>query len=283
MQVGSRSPVHDLTVPGDVPIHVAVHPGAGPTLVLIHGISGSGEVWLPILEELGKHFTPVTLDLRGHGASGKPEHGYLYDDYIGDLDRVLAHLNIDRPLIMGHSLGGLVTLWWAAQHPRRGAALVIEDSPLRSGEGFRDAFDNWIHLNGMPEAELRAHYASEHPHWKDAVVDRRATQMVATAANVFVELKDDSMANHGVDRIAEIECITSPALLIHGDIETGGMVRADDAEAFGRRLPNASVVRIPGGNHGLHLDHMREFLAAAMPFLQQHADGASHLETPFGR
>ena len=267
----------ELVVPGDVSIHVTVHPGTGPALLLIHGISSSGDVWLPIVEELGNHFIPVTLDLRGHGRSGKPGSGYLYEDYIGDLNRVLDCLSLDRPLILGHSLGGLITLWWAAQQPSRAAALVIEDSPLRSGEDFRPAFDNWIRLNGMPEAELRDHYASENPHWKPEILDRRVDQMHDTAPSVFTELKADSMANHGADRLNEIEHIESPTLLIHGDLETGGMVHLDDAEAFGRRLTNASVVRIPEGNHGLHLDHMRAFLAAAVPFLQAHAEGASNL------
>ena len=283
MPVRTPSTHHDITIPGDVPIHVAVYPGGGPALVLIHGISGSGEVWLPILDEVSRHFTPVTLDLRGHGTSGKPTHGYRYDDYVGDLERTLDHLGIERPLVMGHSLGGLVTLWWAARNPNRAAAMVIEDSPLRSGEDFRDAFDGWIHLNSMTEADVRAYYASEHPHWKDEVADRRARQMVTTAPSVFTELKADSMANHGVDRIAEIEGITSPTLLIHGDPDFGGMVQPDDAASFEARLANASAVRIPEGSHGLHLDHTRDFLNAALPFLQRHAENASHLALPSGR
>jgi pimeloyl-ACP methyl ester carboxylesterase len=267
----------ELVVEGDVPIHMRVHPGAGPALVLIHGITSDGNVWLPVLDTLGEQFTPVTLDLRGHGASGKPEHGYLYDDYIGDLDRVLDALGLDRPLVLGHSLGGLIALWWAARHPGRAAALVIEDSPLRSGEDFRPAFDNWLRLNALPIDDLRAAYAAEHPTWKPEAVALRTEQMHDTARAVLEELMADSMANDGVDRLAEIEHIESPVLLVHGDLESGGMVHPEDAEAFGRRLPNATVARIPGGNHGLHVEHARAFLALAVPFLEQHAAEATHL------
>lgn len=269
--------IHDITVPGNVPIAATIHPGSGPALVLIHGISSGKEVWLPVIEELSRHFTPVAIDQRGHGASGKPEHGYLYDNYIGDLDRVLDHLGLSRPLILGHSLGGLVSLWWAAMHPDRAAALVIEDSPLHSGEDFRDAFDNWIMLNGLPRHELRNAYASENPQWTEETIERRTEQMHATAANVFVELKANSMTNHGVDRIREIEHIISPALLVHGDLETGGMVRPEDASTFEARLINGSAVRIPGGSHGLHLDQTRAFLDAAIPFLLEHSETASHI------
>jgi pimeloyl-ACP methyl ester carboxylesterase len=268
----------DLVVSGTVPIHARIHPGSGPALVLIHGISSSGDVWLPVLEALGERFTPVTFDLRGHGASGKPDRGYLYGDYIGDLDRLLAALGLDRPLILGHSLGGLIALWWAAKQPDRAAAMVIEDSPLRSGEDFRHAFDNWIRLNAMSKDELRAAYAAEHPGWKPAALDLRTEQMHAAAPPVFAELKADSMAHDGVDRIAEIDGIVSPVLLIHGDIDAGGMVHEEDAEAVASRLANATAARIPGGNHGLHVEHTRAFLALAVPFLEQHAAEASHID-----
>jgi pimeloyl-ACP methyl ester carboxylesterase len=277
MTLSPSTPSTTDIVPGDLPIHLTVYEGTGPALLLLHGISGTGAAWWPIIDDLAESFTPVTIDLRGHGNSGKPEAGYLYDDYIGDLDRVLDHLGIDHPLIMGHSLGGLITLWWAARHPGRAAGLVIEDSPLRSGEDFRSAFDGWIHLNALPTQQVAAHYAAEHPKWKPETAQRRAEMMTSTARNVFAELRADSLANHGVDRIAEIEGVSSPVLLIHGDLESGGMVHPDDKEAFQRRLANASTHRIQGGSHGLHTDHARAFLAAAMPFLKEHASTADHL------
>ncbi|CAN5642110.1 alpha/beta hydrolase [soil metagenome] len=277
MTLSPSTPSTTDIVPGDISIHLTVYEGTGPALLLLHGISGTGAAWWPIIDDLAESFTPVTIDLRGHGNSGKPEAGYLYDDYIGDLDRVLDHLGIDHPLIMGHSLGGLITLWWAARHPGRAAGLVIEDSPLRSGEDFRSAFDGWIHLNALPTRQVAAHYAAEHPKWKPETAQRRAEMMTSTARNVFLELRADSLANHGVDRIAEIEGVSSPVLLIHGDLESGGMVHPDDKDAFQRRLANASTHRIQGGSHGLHTDHARAFLAAAMPFLKEHASTADHL------
>lgn len=248
--------------------------GSGPPLLLVHGISSAGSVWNPIIPALAAEFTPITIDQRGHGASDKPETGYLYDDYIQDLDGVLAALQIDRPLIVGHSLGGIVTLWWAARHPDRAAALVIEDSPLRSGEIFMPAFDEWLMLNAMPEEDLRAHYAEEFPDWPPELVLERARLMANTARNVFAELRADSLAHHGVDRIAEITGIHSPTLLVHGDLDAGGMVDPEDARAFTQRLANARSVRIPGGGHTLHRERSAEFLSAILPFLREHAGAA---------
>lgn len=252
-------------------IAVRTWEGNGPRLLLIHGISSAGLGWNPIIPELAAWFTPVAIDMRGHGASSRPERGYLYDDYIRDLEGVLDALGMERPLIIGHSLGGIVTLWWASRHPDRAAALVIEDSPLRSGLSFMPAFDSWLELNALSTSELRSRYAAENPHWPAALLDERTTLMSTTARNVFAELRADSLANHGVDRLAEIEGVQSPTLLIHGDLATGGMVVPADADAFARRLPNARAIRVPGAGHTLHRERREEFLAAALPFLSEHA------------
>lgn len=248
--------------------------GTGPPLLLIHGISSAGSVWNPIIRRLAREFTPIAIDQRGHGASDKPETGYLYDDYIGDLDGALDALGIEHPLIMGHSLGGIVTLWWAARHPDRAAALVIEDSPLHSGEDYMPAFDEWLMLNAMPEEDLRAHYAEEYPEWPPELVVERARLMSGTARGVFAELRADSLAHDGVDRIDEIAGIRSPVLLIHGDLDTGGMVAPEDVVAFGERLPNATAVRIPGGGHTLHRERPDDFLGVVLPFLRRYAPRA---------
>ncbi|MBA2277188.1 MAG: alpha/beta hydrolase [Chloroflexia bacterium] len=265
-----------------IDIHATIWVGAGPPLVLIHGISGTAASWWPLVDELATQFTPIALDLRGHGASGSPPHGYLYGDYCADLDALLDALDIERPLIVGHSLGGLVALWWARTHPDRAAALVIVDSPLRSGEDFMPAFDRWLALNAMTVDEAAAAYAAEFPGWSAELCRHRAAQMTTTARNVFTELRADSLANHGVDRIAEIAAINSPVLLVHGDPEAGSMVHPTDAAELDARLVNATSVRIPGASHGVHIEHRDEFLAVALPFLSMHASATSeaHVVTP---
>ncbi len=146
---------------GDHFITLRRWPGSGPPVLLVHGIGSSGNSWESVLPGLSVSFTPITIDLRGHGDSGKPDTGYLYDNYIADLDGVLDHLGIAHPLIMGHSLGGIVTLWWAAKHPGRAAGLVVVDSPLRSGKEFMPAFDDWLSQNAMQEDDLAGYVPRE--------------------------------------------------------------------------------------------------------------------------
>ncbi|MDQ3656447.1 MAG: alpha/beta hydrolase [Chloroflexota bacterium] len=254
---------------GDQCITLRTWPGAGPPLLLIHGIGSTGASWESAIPALAEVATPIALDLRGHGDSARPDHGYLYDDYIDDLDGVLDTLGIERPLLMGHSLGGIVALWWAARHPDGAAGVVVADSPLRSGYDFAPAFGGWLRQNAMPVQELAVWYAAEHPDWTPDRARSRAEVMTGTARNVFVELRADSLAHDGVDRLAEIAHVTSPILLVRGDPETGSMVVPADADAFEARLPNARVARIPGAGHALYRTHSSEFAGAVLPFLRE--------------
>jgi pimeloyl-ACP methyl ester carboxylesterase len=241
--------------------------GNGPPLLLIHGISSSGLNWTSLIPALSEHFTPVAIDLRGHGSSAKPESGYLYDDYIDDLDGVLYKLGEDRPLIVGHSLGGIIALWWAARHPDKAAGIVAVDSPLHSGQDYMPAFDGWLADNTMPRDDLAIKYRNDRPEWSEDMVQRRVREMTTTARNVFVELRADSLKHDGVDRLREIEHVTSPVLFFQGDPDAGSMVHPADAVALEARLPNARVITMPGAGHSPHQQFPEAFLDKAAPFL----------------
>lgn len=257
---------------GDHFITVRQWPGSGPPIVLVHGISSSGSTWDSLIPLLSERFSPISLDLRGHGDSGTPERGFLHENYVNDLDGVLDALGIQHPLLIGHSFGGLVTLGWAARHPDRAAGIVIVDSPLRIGKEFLPAFKGWMMLNAMPTPALTAWYRVGNPTWGLRQSHRRARTMRKTARNVFVELRNDARANDGIDRVADLAHLSAPVLLVRGDPDTGSMVRPVDIEAFERHVTHGRVVRIPGAGHALHRERAGEFAAAAVPFLQECVD-----------
>src|SRR5699024_1409511 len=108
--------------------------GSGPNVLLIHGIGSSSKDFNPVIAGMTGFCQPISIDLRGHGESFKPAAGYHYEDYIRDLEIVLASLEMNHQIVLGHSLGGIIALMWAAKKPKTPRALIIEDSPLRSGE-----------------------------------------------------------------------------------------------------------------------------------------------------
>ena len=242
-------------------------PSGAASLVLLHGIGGRRDSWLPVVDQLRRHFRLLVPDLRGHGASDKPANGYLVPDYAADLEGLLQAFDVERPLLLGHSLGGLISLTWATEHPRKAAAIAIEDAPLRGGPRVLPRFDEWITMNQMEPGELAAFYAREHPTWPPEDCRRRAAGMASVALPVFEEMRAANVSPDQADRIKPLAVIASPVLLVHGDLESGGMVVPNDVVRFTATLPDATAIRIPDAGHSIHRDRPRELLEAVVPFL----------------
>jgi pimeloyl-ACP methyl ester carboxylesterase len=255
-----------------VPLTVTEFPNPGrPPVVLLHGIASRGSSWWPVIDPLAARFHLYQLDLRGHGASGKPENGYSIEHFADDLEEVLDALELDEPRILGHSLGALVTLVWASEHPTRAAALVLEDPQLHIGPEVLDAFDGWQQLAALTPEAAAAWYRQEYPGWSDEDCLRRAETITSTAPGVFAELRtasEEALATGTTDRTHILASIQSPALLLRGNPELGGTVDPRDAERFLEIMPHGHVVSIPSAGHSLHRDASDAFLAAVIPFLE---------------
>lgn len=105
--------------------------GSGPAIVLVHGITDERGDWAPIVERLAVDHRCVTLDLRGHGESGDAaDYGGLA--MAGDVAAVVAATGVERPLLVGHSLGAIVVTAAALTVPCSGVVNV--DQPLRLGD-----------------------------------------------------------------------------------------------------------------------------------------------------
>lgn len=244
------------------------HEGTGPEVLLIHGIGSSSGDFNPVISGMSRFCQPITIDLRGHGASGQPASGYHYRDYIRDLEIVLADLQMDRPIILGHSLGGIITLMWAALNPGKPHALIIEDSPLRSGEDFREAFEGWLKLNALSHDQAKAWYAEQNPHWPEAVLEQRSFDMVNTSRAAIEELQAASLSNQGLDTFGDLDKITSPVLFLQGDPGAGSMVHPDDLATLQQLLPQLQVEQFPGAGHTIHRSHPEEWLKRVERFIE---------------
>ena len=258
---------------GEVEIAVTEFPNPGrPPVVLLHGIGSRGQSWWPVIDPLAARFHLYQLDLRGHGASGKPSAGYLVEHYAADLNAALDALDLQsgEPRIMGHSLGALVTLYWASQRPSLAAALVVEDPSLRVPPDIVEAFDGWQQLAALTPEQAAAWYRQEYPDWSDEDCLRRAETITSTAPGVFAELRaeaQEALAHGTTDRMHILSGVQSPTLLLYGSQELGSMVAPADAEQFVQSMQRGRAIQIPGAGHSLHRDASDAFLAAVIPFL----------------
>jgi pimeloyl-ACP methyl ester carboxylesterase len=103
--------------------------GSGPPLVLVHGITQCRQMWDPLVGDLASDHTVVAIDMRGHGASGRAA---TYDNLVmaDDVAAVLAAERLDAPVLVGHSMGGVVVTAYAATHPCRGVLNIDQSLAL---------------------------------------------------------------------------------------------------------------------------------------------------------
>jgi pimeloyl-ACP methyl ester carboxylesterase len=118
--------------------------GCGPDLVMIHVITGNLAVWhLHIVPALSEHFRILTYDLRGHGYSDVPPSGYSPDTMAADLLELLDALELEHPVIVGHSYGADIALYFAARNPQRVREVIAIEAALPALEECR-RHDGWV-------------------------------------------------------------------------------------------------------------------------------------------
>lgn len=111
-----------------VRIHYLDRQGGDPPIVMLPGLSANAHSFDGLAAAgLSPRFRTIALDLRGRGESDKPDTGYTMDDHAADVLALLDHLGIERATILGHSFGGLLTMYLAAKHPQRVSRLVLID------------------------------------------------------------------------------------------------------------------------------------------------------------
>ena len=101
-----------------------------PTIVMLHGFTGSTATWQETIEGLVTDYHVVAIDLIGHGKTEVPETiiRYKMEEQIKDVYEVLQKLEIEKPILLGYSMGGRVALGYTATYPEKVRSLVLESS-----------------------------------------------------------------------------------------------------------------------------------------------------------
>ena len=224
--------------------------GDGAPIVLLHGLSATRRNVVQGSRHLLKRgYRLIAYDARGHGASS-PAQSYDYADLVDDLEAVLAQLEIERPALVGSSMGAATAMAFALEHPERVAALV-QITPAYTGyarTGDVDG-DTWETLasaleRGGVEAFVDAAQPDGVPQkWSD--VAREATrQRMERHANpeaVAAALREvpRSVAWKGLE---PLEHLHVPVLIVGSRDEADSLHPLGVAQEYERKLPQAELV-----------------------------------------
>ncbi|GAA2483202.1 alpha/beta fold hydrolase [Streptomyces longisporus] len=235
--------------------------GDGVPLVFIHGWTADRHRWDHQMAHFAEKRRVIRLDLRGHGDSsgaGVPTVAELADDVLALLD----HLDVERAVLVGHSMGGMIAQTITLDHPERVERLVLVGSIARMtysrGRGLLMAASTLVPYKLFVATNIQRAFAPGYPREE---VRAHIKASAATPREVVMTLYGAMRAFDVLDRVGEIRV---PTLLIHGyyDIQLPVRQMLRMAKAY----PDAEV-RIIDAGHELPLEKPAELTTALERFL----------------
>lgn len=223
--------------------------GSGPPLVLLHGPCGNATHWMDVLPDLVGRYRVVVPDLPGHGASGTGAGSLTRDRVLDWLDALIEHAGPDRPVLVGHALGGGIAARYAAGRSDRLRRLVLVDTfglvPLQPAPDFAQALHDFLSdpSDGTHD-RLWRYCAHDFGRLRERVAARWAPFRTYNVARARTEGQQAAlgalMAEFGGPPIpaAELDLISAPVTLIwgQGDLATPLAAAEDAADRHGWAL-----------------------------------------------
>lgn len=223
---------------------------SGLPVLLLHGVTDSCRAFEPMMRALPPSLRVVAPSMRGHGGSDAPESGFGPKDMAADVARLLDALEIDRAIVLGHSMGGSVALRFALQHPGRTLGLMLVgacarwrgnvefDGLARDVEALRDPIDE-----GFVRAFQESTVARPVP---AAFMDGAIRESLRVPARVW---REAFRALAAEDVTAELGRIGVPVVLICG--ERDDLARAQQA-LLREGLRGSAMMLQAGAGHAPH-------------------------------
>ncbi|MFL5702880.1 MAG: alpha/beta fold hydrolase [Ktedonobacteraceae bacterium] len=245
------------------------------SILLLHGITSSAQSWVRVGSALADRYQVYALDMRGHGDSIKPSQGaYSLRQTADDAVAFIEALDLERPVLFGHSWGGATALVLASgagsQQPAPSFSHVILEDPAHTfghGDAEKRAA-NYTRDIGRPADELRPEIAADNPGWTEADIEGKIDALHKVTREAVVSVF--AQAEQEDDLLPLLAKIAAPTLLIRADPALGTIL--DDAawEQAQQYLPAYSrAVQINGATHNVHRGKFNEFMQVVNNFLSQ--------------
>jgi len=250
-------------------------PPDGQPLILLHHVNSHARTWDEFARAMSRDFRVIAMDLRGHGDSGWSTSGdYDMEDFAGDVAALVDHLGLERSVVLGGSTGGRVALVFAAQHPERVSALIMEDvGAVRpgsiAGNFARQSSEGDPEFDTLEEWAERLRGQRHRP--PDGLYMRLAEHGTKRLPNGKLGLKRDPALLGNLVALEHwhyVESLEAPLLLLLGSEST--IVGEDQLSIFRRLKPNVEVVTVEEAGHIVVHDQPEEFEEVVRAFLDRH-------------
>lgn len=245
--------------------------GTGHPLVLIAGYTADISVWALVREELAKHFQLFLFDNRGVGRSDCPDASYTVEDLANDAHAFITTLNLNRPHVMGHSMGSAIAQTLAYCHPESVQKLILANPLIRFHESSTFAMRFFLELRASGvspskvfEGTLPWLFSGDFLKNPDMVKQILQMQAEYPYPQSLVGQRRQFEALLTFNSSAWMHKITAPTLVIAGSQD---IVCPNDSQKLAESLPNARMVSFAKDAHMPLIENPQSFNQAVLKFL----------------
>jgi len=250
-------------------VHYEVY-GRGRPVILLHGWLGSWGLWQETMAYLGAFYRTYALDFWGFGESGKKRETYAVSDFVSLVDQFMEQLGIVNAPLVGHSMGGTVSLSVAIQYPQRVSKVVVVGSPMVGSSlapllklaGNRSIAFMLFNMMGVFRTGMRMYspYICKDPRFPE-MMDRDLSR---TTVESFLR----SIASlRRTDLTPMLPQIKVPAMGMFGDKDV--IVDPMQWQPMQQGIPHAVIERFPMAGHFPMLEEPTAFTQKLKAFLDQ--------------
>jgi pimeloyl-ACP methyl ester carboxylesterase len=249
--------------------------GRGRPVILLHGWLGSWGLWQETMEYLGRYYRTYALDFWGFGESGKKRDTYSVQDFVSLVNQFMEQMGILQAPLVGHSMGGTVSLAVALKYPERVSKVVVVGSPMVGSSlsillklfgkrpiAFVVYHNLWVFKLSY---RLLAPFYSSDPNWVQMMDrDLSRTTLESFLLSIASLRKTDLRPN--------LHQINIPVMGMYGDKDI--VVHPKQWQPMQAGVPHARIERFPKSGHFIMLDEPPKFMNVLRDFLDKEG---SHL------
>ena len=260
-------------------IHYYRTGGEKPPVVINHGAGDDGLCWTRIAKELQVDYDVILPDARGHGKSASGEGDYSTEARVADLAALLQALNLDRPVVGGHSLGADTSLHFAAAYPDQVRAVFLEDTPIiMPGETFIAGgkaikVENagklmarfMLAFKLLPKFIGTRMYRKMSPTYPDDEIIPWINSKRSVSFNFLKALP--ALGIHQLQPFEAFKQVTAPILMFTGDREKMAIVSQDATEEVVKANDRVMIIHLEGASHDIRRTRFDGYMPALQAFL----------------
>lgn len=234
--------------------------GEGPAIVLIHGWCCDRSFLAPQHDHLAHRHTVLSLDLRGHGASAPPaEPAYAVSDFAEDVADVITDAGVASPVVVGHSLGGLVALEVAVRGAAS-AAVLLDPAPMLDARGRGYFQRSWHEVAADVDGSWRRRFIERIMLPGDVVRREEILRVVASVDPLVASEAMRGMADY--DAARALSTLTVPTLIVSA-------APSEDVTAARAIRPQLMTGQTVGAGHFIQIEVPEQVNAMIDRFLSQ--------------